>query len=89
MNDPATAAQPRPALTLLVMQAVDEEGYPGIVGTSHLFEIVHPYRFLSRRAAAAVGNLRCGRDGYDGFRLHTPGHELAPALAISEGEIPF
>lgn len=88
MTDPAVTAQPRPALTALVLQTVDEEGHPGVVGTSHVWESTHPYRFVSRRAAAAVGVLMCDRHGCDGFRLHTPGY-TPPALGISESEIPF
>lgn len=89
MNDLATAARPRPVLTVLVLQTVDEEGHPGIVGTSYVGESTHPYRFVSRRAAAAVGGLLCDRCGYDGFRLHTPGHEPLPAPEISDSDIPF
>ena len=89
MNDLATTARPRPALTVLVLQTVDEEGHPGVVGTSHVWESTHPYRFVSRQAAAAIGSLLCDRCGCDGFRLHTPGYEPPPSPEIGESDIPF
>ena len=88
MNGLAATVPPRPALTVLVLHMVDEEGHPGVIGRCHVLEHAHPYRFVSRRAAAAIGNLLCDRHGFDGFRLHTPGH-AAPPLEISETDVPF
>lgn len=87
MTEPV-AAPPRPVLTTLILQVADEEGHPGVVGTSHVLESTHPYRFVSRQAAAAIGTLMCDRHGCDGFRLHTPGY-VSPPLGISEADVPF
>lgn len=88
MTEPVAAIPPRLVLTVLILQVVDEEGHPRVVGTIHVLESTHPYRFVSRRAAAAVGILMCDRHGCDGFRLHTPGY-VPPPLEISEADLPF
>ena len=88
MTEPVATVPPRPVLTVLILQVADEEGHLGVVGTSHILESTHPYRFVSRQAAAAVGILMCDRHGCDGFRLHTPGH-VPPPLEISEADVPF
>lgn len=87
MTEPVATVPPRPVLTVLILQVADEEGHPGVVGISHVRESTHPYRFVSRRGAAAVGTLMCDRHGCDGFRLHTPGY--VPSPEISEADLPF
>ena len=89
MTEPVVTVPPRPVLTVLVLQVADEEGHLGVVGMSYVRESTHPYGFVSRQAAAAVGSMLCDRHGCDGFRLHTPGFEPPTAPGISDSDIPF
>lgn len=91
MTEPVATIPPRPTLTMLILQVVDEEGHPGVAGTSYVFESIHPYRFVSRQAAAAVGTMMCDRHGCDGFRLHTPGYvpPPVPTPGFDDSGMPF
>lgn len=90
LTDTATPVLPRAiALTTLVYQDYHEEGFQGVIGRCHVSSSVHPYAFVSREAAARLGNLRALQDHCDSFHLHTPGYVPPPPPDFDDAELPF
>ncbi|WP_338929219.1 hypothetical protein WDZ11_22280 (plasmid) [Roseomonas mucosa] len=86
----ATTALPRPpALTTVVFDHYDEEGFQGAVGRCHVITLTHPYRFASRAAAERFAGYTRRRGWADGVRLVTPGHVPPPLPEFDDSEIPF
>ena len=88
---PVFNSPPRsPALTTVVFEDGDEESRDGVLGRRRVGATCHPYRFVSRRAAARFADVLCDRHGHDGYRLETPGFvPPQPAPVFSAEELPY